>query len=684
MSDLNNIKKLNPFGKFCCTVGHIPTSYMVSLSYEEQLIWFCNFLEKTVIPTVNNNADSVEELQNLYIELKNYVDNYFENLDVQEEINNKLDEMAESGVLNSFLQNLFNDFENEMNENLDNQNNRIQNFGNEIDTLIARMNTFETLPNGSTSGDAELADIRVGADGNTYTNAGTSVRTQIVNAENSLIDVNRLVDGNPIQYPLSQFSSWGKYSATSGETEQLIDKSNLGVEIDAETVTTNLVLTKNSVNFQSKKLTLSFDMYVYEHITEGTNFRVVQNNNTNMGNVEVNNYPVGSKTKLYFDINPNEDASGSLQILFIEPCHIEISNVKLTNKITRSSINGDLINQINENNEVVTEIMEKDFVIPSTIPCIGNYENNVFYDNILLNTSIDKVERISIANSIGGLFNRYLDKWRIFTTPQTITQTFTVNLNNTKDTNINKQSRIIVMDKNTTGVNTSKKVMFIGDSLTNAGVYEEELLNIFNNDVSSITLYGTRGIAPVLHEGRGGWTAKNYCQNASVNDVTNPFYNNGFDFNHYMENNPNFNDVDYVFINLGTNDMANNNNDTITYYQEMVNSIKEFNSNIVVFIGLCPPLSNEVDDFQFKNKRIELAKLLLTNYDNKQNEKIIIAPYVLNFDASGFPSETLTSNRYVDGTLKHITDNTHPLNSQYYRMADTSYFVIKYAMYLSL
>lgn len=103
-----DIKNLKPFPKFCYTIGMIPSSYKESLTYEEQLIWFCNFLENTVIPTVNNNGMAVEELQNLYVELKNYVDNYFENLDVQQEINNKLDEMAESGdlaeIISEFLE----------------------------------------------------------------------------------------------------------------------------------------------------------------------------------------------------------------------------------------------------------------------------------------------------------------------------------------------------------------------------------------------------------------------------------------------------------------------------------------------------------------------------------------------------------------------------------------------------
>lgn len=48
----------------------------------------------------------------------------------------------------------------------------------DVAVLEARMDTFTTLPAGSTSGDAELMDIRVGANGVTYANAGDAVRGQ--------------------------------------------------------------------------------------------------------------------------------------------------------------------------------------------------------------------------------------------------------------------------------------------------------------------------------------------------------------------------------------------------------------------------------------------------------------------------------------------------------------------------
>ena len=96
---MKKIEGLKPFTRFLMTIGELPSSYLVSMTYEEQLLWFCNYLQNVVIPTINNNGEAVEELQAKFIELKDYVDNYFENLDVQEEVDHKLDEMAESGEL---------------------------------------------------------------------------------------------------------------------------------------------------------------------------------------------------------------------------------------------------------------------------------------------------------------------------------------------------------------------------------------------------------------------------------------------------------------------------------------------------------------------------------------------------------------------------------------------------------
>lgn len=102
---MEEVKKLplRDFTRYCMSIAQVPSSYLSGLTLDEQMLWLCSFLTNQVIPTVNNNGEAVEELQELYIQLKNYVDNYFDNLDIQEEVNTKLEEMLESGELEEII-----------------------------------------------------------------------------------------------------------------------------------------------------------------------------------------------------------------------------------------------------------------------------------------------------------------------------------------------------------------------------------------------------------------------------------------------------------------------------------------------------------------------------------------------------------------------------------------------------
>lgn len=147
-------------------LGIIPTSYKDSMSYYETLAWLCKYLEEIVIPSVNQNGNAVQELQNLYIDLNSYVTHYFDNLDVQQEINNKLDDMVTSGVFENTLSIYFNSLENQYNqkyneiytdiheeiENLDSD------FQNNIDELKTKINSVVSTPVFAVSSTSEMTD----------------------------------------------------------------------------------------------------------------------------------------------------------------------------------------------------------------------------------------------------------------------------------------------------------------------------------------------------------------------------------------------------------------------------------------------------------------------------------------------------------------------------------------------
>jgi lysophospholipase L1-like esterase len=122
----------------------------------------CKIVEflNAVIESTNESSAQVEELTDLYNELKAYVDSYFDNLDVQEEINNKLDQMASNGTLYALINNeIFRDLNNQVIQNTLDINTHTEQLENKVgkneaDSVSMDMLTqevLEALTGGSTA-----------------------------------------------------------------------------------------------------------------------------------------------------------------------------------------------------------------------------------------------------------------------------------------------------------------------------------------------------------------------------------------------------------------------------------------------------------------------------------------------------------------------------------------------------
>lgn len=247
-----------------------------------------------------------------------------------------------------------------------------------------------------------------------------------------------------------------------------------------------------------------------------------------------------------------------------------------------------------------------DINLPNEIYAFAGKKMSLYFKNIM-DYDVDDVY-IQVASSNKG--NIYSKKWEY--TPES-KESFTLRFN-VFDKMFNHliEDKIFTINVKDSSEKDALVVLVIGDSTVNAGVETQKILDLANEDEYNIRLLGTRGTSesPNQHEGRGGWTAEMYVNDAQNNSgsVKNAFYNpekSKFDFNYYMNQNG-YESVDCVFLQLGINDLFSSKTDeeldeSLSVYFEnmdyMVSSIHEFDEKIKIIINTVIPCSSDQDKF---------------------------------------------------------------------------------------
>lgn len=266
-------------------------------TFKNQITQQQNEFELQQTNNYNNFTDAVDEkidgLMSAWNELKNFVDNYFNNLDVQEEINRKLDSL----VLDGTMQNLINV--------------QFSGYQNQLNVLTQRMNTFASLPDGSTAGNAELLDIRVGADGKTYSSAGNAVRGQIGNLKSDLLRLSYQKNlGNTLFTKNGYWESDGFHDDATYLSTDLIDLK----EVVTITVSTCFAINQKFVhyydenkNFISSEIANASGYPNIDKtnctIPENARYAVVNGYSSNYGNVNDYNVTISVSTAKKYNLD---------------------------------------------------------------------------------------------------------------------------------------------------------------------------------------------------------------------------------------------------------------------------------------------------------------------------------------------------------------------------------------------
>ena len=185
INDLKEVKKvckISPFRCFCTTLGELPTTYFETMSYYETLMWLIDYLKNTILPKLNENLEATKELQDKFKELVDWINNYFNDLDLEPIVREVLDKMAEDGTLARIInEELFGTINNnitQINLKLEEIENTLRNYtadfteiNNEIEKIKTKNteqdNSINDLKTKNTEQDNSINDLKAKVNNNT-------------------------------------------------------------------------------------------------------------------------------------------------------------------------------------------------------------------------------------------------------------------------------------------------------------------------------------------------------------------------------------------------------------------------------------------------------------------------------------------------------------------------------------
>jgi lysophospholipase L1-like esterase len=332
-------------------------------------------------------------------------------------------------------------------------------------------------------------------------------------------------------------------------------------------------------------------------------------------------------------------------------------------------------------------------VYPGKIYGVVGQQTNIYYENAIQYGTMDTIAKCDIGGSLTGA-ERFRD--RLIWTPTASGNTAeTISMWKANTKNVALSANVSFISAPADAGSGEIKVLVIGDSKVAYGQPTGYMKQLFANDSLTLTLLGSRygnnntGDETNRHEGRGGWAAYDYCNRATRGSVVNPFSNetetdgSHFDFSMYMTN-QGCTGVDYVIINLGTNDFRT----TAYVYRlcisQMVDSIHRYNSNVKIILGLFEGVYKPKLEWASRNEAyMTYRKALIDFYGGKESENIWLNPMYLSMSLYDDFQKTTVPLSYADEfvqdgkTREYCSDGIHQNNAGFYKNAVSMYAILK-------
>ena len=690
----------------------------------------------------------------------------------------------------------------ELDDKIGNNTDAIGDIDSDVDVLKARMDVFASLEDGSTTGDAELQDIRVGANGITYPTAGDAVRGQIsdlnenyrqsimeyfptwetggINDDGTdndsqttykrtdfipveilmgmpIVNANATYNAYLYEYSDDDVSDFVKYTQLNKNYTTIFEPNkntkyvrlrwtpSIADDVIYYTNTPVYALAKENASeikkVEFKTNVINFSPNLLDKNSNKQNNAYIKSDGTiasSNGWVAFTDYiPVEPNTKYmavywngsawskatsgyysFYDSEKNATHGAIVSSAYPAEAGENDAYIRISfaNAIANAypmlgtlSFIDSLSNSLSEYVDgAVTEItndkalkrlgsaIDHTVLLPSECYAVVDTEFNIYYENVF---SVDNTENYFFGAFIntGIAYNLYSDRISITPTNAMIGDhsliLYAVRKNQT-DYSKRVVTKTIVLHIMHNSTLSNKNVIFIGDSLTNAGYYPYEIQKILSNDgvvslgtmVSHPWIDGTQ--KTINHEGRGGWSAYDYTEVASKGDDTNAFWNpntSEFDFSYYMTQ-QGYSTPDIVFLNLGTNGVDQTEK-IVNAIKDMITSIHAYDSNIPICVSLITPpatqdgwtymLKNGTTAVEFEINQRKLNARYIEEFDGVISN-VYVSPVYFNldryhdYDTAEFP----VSARNPELVVRQ-TNNVHPSKYGYLKFADVYWEMIQ-------
>jgi len=355
-------------------------------------------------------------------------------------------------------------------------------------------------------------------------------------------------------------------------------------------------------------------------------------------------------------------------------------------------------------------------VLPRVIYAVANVETNIYFDNVVLApNSADYVFDVKCEK--GSIL---ADRWTYKPAADEVGSfPLTLEVRDAANAVIARSQSMLRVAPATAGAGVPTTLLVVGDSLTEASIYTQHLLELAASaNGPALQLIGSRGPdnspahGPNRHEGYSGWSAQAFVTfNGPLartgqfkgRETGSPFvYMEGdklrLDFAKYCAQFNQGKTPDFVTFALGTNDIFYGTDENIDklidkilgYFDNLVSMVHDFDRSTKIGVLLVIPPSTSQDGFQhyrgpqrqtrwqYRRDQHRLIEHMIERYGSREQDNIFLIPTYMDLDAAhNFVTRPSPWNAENPDESARVIDGIHPAAAGYRQMGDMIYCWMK-------